>query len=71
MIYLFLSVQTKSSKIIVVGCLTQEMIIRLSLILKSKTAIRNMVQILQPFKEGYSHTTSINVQIRDDQDVTI
>lgn len=47
------------------------MIVRLSLVLERETTVRHVVQILQPFEEGYSNTTGVDIQVRNNEDVPI
>lgn len=47
------------------------MVVRFSLILEGQSAVRHMVQVLQPFEVGDSHTTCIDVQVRNDQHIHI
>lgn len=47
------------------------MIIGLSLVFEGQSAVGNMVQVLQPLEVGDSHTTSIDVQVGDDQHVHV
>lgn len=45
------------------------MVVGFTLIFEGETTVWNVVQVLQPFEEWYGDTTSIDVQIWDDQDV--
>lgn len=47
------------------------MIVGLALVLEGQTTVRNMVEVLQPLEERDGDTTSIDVQIGDDQNVAI
>lgn len=51
--------------------LTQQMVVGLALILERQTAVRDVVQVLQPLEERHRHTTGVNVQIGNDQDVAV
>lgn len=41
------------------------------LILPCESAVADVVEVLEPLKVGYSHTSSIGKEIRDDQNATI
>lgn len=45
------------------------MVVRFALILERQPAVRDVVQVLEPLEERNSHTTSVDVQVGDDQDV--
>lgn len=47
------------------------MVVRLSLVLERQTTVRDVVQVLEPFEERYRHTTSVDVQIRNDENVAV
>lgn len=47
------------------------MMVRLPLVFEGKTTVRDVVQILEPLKVGDRHTTSVDVQIRNDEDVPL
>lgn len=49
--------------------LTQEMVVGFTFIFECQPAVRDMVKILQPFEERHGHTTGVDVQVRDDQNV--
>lgn len=53
------------------GSLTEKMVVGLALILERQATVRDVVQVLEPFKERHCHTTGVDVQIWDNQDVTI
>ena len=50
---------------------TEKMIVRFPLILESQTTIGDVVKIFQPFEEGNSDTTSIDVQVWNDKNVSV
>lgn len=47
------------------------MIIGFTFIFEGETSVRHVVQVLQPFEEGDGDTSSVDVQVGDDQDVAI
>lgn len=47
------------------------MVVGLALVLERQTTVRDVVQILEPLEERNGHTTGVDVQIRNDQDVAI
>lgn len=47
------------------------MVVRVLLIFKVESTIADMVEIFQPLKEGYSDTTSIAVQIRNNKNIIL
>lgn len=47
------------------------MVVGLALIFEGKTSVGNVVEVLEPFKEGDGDTTSVDVQVGDDQDVAV
>jgi len=47
------------------------MVVGFTLIFEGQASVRDVVKILEPLKVGDSHTTSVNVQIRDDQNVAL
>lgn len=47
------------------------MIVRLLVVLECKSAVRHVVEVLEPFKVRDGHTTSVDVQVRDDQNVLV
>lgn len=47
------------------------MVVRLALILEGQTAVGDVVQVLQPLEEAHGDTSSVDVQVRDDQDVAV
>lgn len=47
------------------------MIVGLALILKGKTSIGDMVEVLEPLEEGDCDTTSVDVEVGNDQDVAV
>lgn len=51
--------------------LTEQMIVGLALVLEGQATVRDMVEVLQPLEERDGDTTSIDVQIGDDQNVAI
>lgn len=53
------------------GKLTKKVIVGFTLILEGQSTIGDVVQVLQPFEEGYSHTTSVDVQVRNNHNVPI
>jgi hypothetical protein len=51
--------------------LTEEVVVGLALILEVQSSVADMVQVLQPLKVGDSHTTSVHIQIRNDEDLAV
>lgn len=51
--------------------LTEQVVVGLALILERQATVRDMVQILKPLEERNGHTTGVDVQIRDDENVAI
>lgn len=51
--------------------LTEQVVVGLALVLECQTTVRDVVQILEPLEERHGHTTGVDVQIWDDQDVAI
>ena len=47
------------------------MVVGLALILEGKTSIGHVVEVLEPLEEGHGDTTSVDVQVGDDQDVAV
>lgn len=47
------------------------MLVRLALVLEGQTTVRHVVQVLEPFEVGDSHTASVNVKVGDDEDVSV
>lgn len=43
------------------------MVVGLSLVLEGKSSVRDMIQVFEPLEEGNCHTTSIDVEIRDNE----
>lgn len=43
--------------------LTEQVVVWISFIFESQTAVTDVVQVFQPFKVGYCYTTSIQVKI--------
>lgn len=54
-----------------IGRLTQQVVIRVTLILEGESSKADMVQVLQPLKVRHCDTTSIDVEIWDDQDIPL
>lgn len=46
------------------------MVVGLSFVFERQSSIGNMIQIFKPLEEGYGHTTSIDVEVRNYQDVS-
>ena len=51
--------------------LTEQVIVGILLILPCEFAVADVVQVLQPLKIGDSDTTSIGIQVRDHQHLSI
>lgn len=51
--------------------LTEQVVVGLALVLERQTTVRDVVQILEPLEERNGHTTGVDVQIWDDQNVAI
>lgn len=47
------------------------MVVGLLLVLEGKTTVRDVVEVLQPLKEGDSDTTSVDVQVRNDKHILL
>ena len=45
------------------------MMVGFALIFECQTTVRDMVQVLQPFKVGNSYTTGVNVKVGNNQNV--
>ena len=43
--------------------LTKQELVGISLIFEGETTITDVVQVFKPFKEGHSHTTSIDIHV--------
>lgn len=51
--------------------LTEQVVVGLTLVLERQTAVRDVVQVLEPLEERHGHTTGVYVQIGNDQNVAI
>lgn len=51
--------------------LTQKMVVRFPFIFECKTSVWYVVKVLEPFEEGDGDTTSVDVQVGDDENVAI
>ena len=49
--------------------LTQKVVVWVPLVFECKATITDMVKVLEPFKVRYSHTTGIDIEIWNNQDV--
>lgn len=47
------------------------MVIGFALIFEGETSVGDVVEVLEPLEEGNCDTTSVNVQVGDDQDVAV
>ncbi len=47
------------------------MVVGFTLIFEGQASVRDVVKILEPLKVRDCHTTSVNIQIRDDQNVAL
>lgn len=47
------------------------MVVGVFLILEGKTTVADVVEVLEPFKVRDCHTTSIDIQVRDNEDVLL
>lgn len=45
------------------------MVVGFTFVLECQTTVRDVVQVLQPFKVGNSDTTSVDVKVGNDQNV--
>ena len=50
---------------------TKEFVIGFTLIFESKTTVRHVVQVLEPFKVRDGHTTGVDVQVWNDKNVAL
>lgn len=51
--------------------ITKKMVVGFAFVFEKKPAIANVVEIFQPFKVGNSHTARVDVEVRDDQNVSV
>lgn len=51
--------------------LTQQMIIGFSFVLEQQTTVADVIQIFKPFKIGNGHTTSVDVQVGNNQNFAL
>lgn len=51
--------------------LTQKVVVRLPLVLEGESSVRHVVQVLEPLEEGDGDTSSVDVQVGDDEDVAL
>lgn len=54
-----------------VQTLTQQVVIRFSLVFEGQAAVRHVVQVLEPLEERHGYTAGVDVQVRDDQNVAV
>ena len=47
------------------------MVVGLPLILEGQPAVRHMIEVLQPLEVGHSHAPRVDVQVWDDEDVSL
>lgn len=47
------------------------MVVALPLVLEGQSAVRDVVKVLEPLEERHGHTTSVDVQVGDHQDVAV
>ncbi|GMS97804.1 hypothetical protein PENTCL1PPCAC_19979, partial [Pristionchus entomophagus] len=48
----------------------EQMLVGVTLVLEGETTVRDVVQVLEPLEEGDSHTTRVDVHVRDDEAVS-
>lgn len=47
------------------------MVVGLALIFEGQTSVWDVVEVLEPLEEGDGDTTSVDVQVGDDEDVAV
>lgn len=51
--------------------LTQQVVVGLALVFEGQTSVGHVVEVLEPLEEGDGDTTSVDVQVGDDENVAV